>query len=397
MGGDDRLAAYARLIVGVGLDLEPGQDVQITAQIEHAPLARELARVAYDAGARYVDVLYQDAHVKKALVELGPEESLDWTPPYWIARLEDLAERRGARIAITGDAEPALLDGLDQRRVGAARMTEYNDLMLRMVTERRVSWVVAAYPNAGWAEAVFGEPDVERLWDLVARAVRLDEADPVRAWEEHMARLGDRAARLNEQKFDAVRFRGPGTDLEIGLLPGSVWGTAGFETSYGHPFVPNMPTEEVFTTPDPSRTEGTVRATRPFGPLPGTIVDGLELRFEGGSVVDVRAEQGADIVRGQLENDPGAARLGEIALVDGQSRVGRLDVVFWDVLFDENAACHIAYGKGLPDGLAPGTDGANEASTHTDIMIGGPEVDVDGIDADGAATPILRADEWVLA
>src|SRR5919199_5571573 len=154
MGGDERLEAYARLIVAVGVNLQPGQDVQISGFIEHAPLARALTRIAYEAGARYVDAFYQDKHVRKALVELGPEESLAWTPPYWITRLEDLVERRGARIAITGEAEPALLAGLDQRRVGAARMTEYNDLMLRAVTERRAAWVVAASPNEGWAEAV---------------------------------------------------------------------------------------------------------------------------------------------------------------------------------------------------------------------------------------------------
>jgi len=194
VGGDERLEAYARLIVRVGLNLQPGQDVQISGFIEHAPLARALARVAYEAGARYVDVLYQDNHVRKALVELGPEESLAWTPPYWMTRLEDLVERRGARIAITGEAEPALLAGLDQRRVGAARMVDYNDLMLRSVTERRVSWVVAAYPNEGWAEAVFGEPDVERLWEAVALCTRLDEPDPVAAWRGHMQRLEERAA-----------------------------------------------------------------------------------------------------------------------------------------------------------------------------------------------------------
>jgi len=395
---EELVRRYAELAVRVGLNLRKGQDLQIICHVEHAPFARAVAAVAYAHGARRVSPFYSDQHIRRSMLEHAADDVLEWSPPWTAARLEHLHEERGAELGITGDPNPDINDGIDGKRIARARPKELMHRAAEIIFDlKTVNWCNVAYPNEGWAERVFGEPDVERLWDLVARAVRLDEADPVRAWEEHMARLGDRAARLNEQKFDAVRFRGPGTDLEIGLLPGSVWGTAGFETSYGHPFVPNMPTEEVFTTPDPSRTEGTVRATRPFGPLPGTIVDGLELRFEGGSVVDVRAEQGADVVRGQLENDPGAARLGEIALVDGQSRVGRLDVVFWDVLFDENAACHIAYGKGLPDGLAPGTDGANEASTHTDFMIGGPEVDVDGIDADGAATPILRADEWVLA
>jgi aminopeptidase len=395
---EELLRRYAELAVRVGLNLGEGQDLHVSCYVEHAPLARAVTEAAYDAGARRVDVIYADQLVTRALIEHADVELLEWSPPWLMSRMEYVHEQRVATLGISGDPHPGVFDGLDGARVGRRRAKAAGERFFEIASrERTTNWCGIAYPNAGWAERVLGEPDVERLWDLVAHAVRLDEPDPVAAWRAHIEGLAARAGQLDERRLDAVRFRGPGTDLTVGLLPGSHWGAAEEETIDGRRFVPNLPTEEVFTTPDPARTEGTVRATLPFSPTPGTLIEGLELRFEGGDVVDVQAERGADVVRAQLETDDGARRLGEVALVDGSSRVGELDTVFFDVLFDENATSHIAYGMGLPAGLEPGADGANESAIHTDFMIGGPEVDVDGIDEDGGSVAIIRAGAWVLA
>jgi aminopeptidase len=391
---DERLEAYADLAVRVGANVQEGQTVFLNTQVEHAPLARALTRAAYRAGARYVDVRYRDEHVRHAMIELGPDEALTHSPE-WLKQLYHAMEG-GAQLWTTGEPEPELMNDLDGERVGRARMKELVEIIRDQMVERSLNWSGVAYPSAGWAQQIYGEPDVERLWEAVAFCTRLDEADPVQAWRDHMARLEGRGKILTELQLDAVRYTGPGTDLTIGLNPNARWMSALFRTRDGIEYVPNMPTEEVFTTPDCRRAEGTIRSSRPLV-LDGDIIEGLQLTVKDGKIVDVQADKGAGIVRGQLEIDDRAAYFGEIALVDGTSRVGQTNTTFFDTLYDENATCHIAYGFGVPEVFDgdPG-EGMNVSGVHTDFMVGGPELAVDGITKDGCAVPILREDVWQL-
>jgi aminopeptidase len=399
---DQRLESYARLAVQVGLNLQPGQTLGINALIEHAPLARAIAREAYEAGARYVDVLYSDQHVRREHIAQARDDRLGYSPPWLVERLRELGRIGGALCAISGNPEPELFSDLDGERVGRARMKEVAEASLAL-TDGLCNWTIVAYPNEGWARTVLGEPDVERLWDAVAQAVRLDRPDPVAAWRDHIDRLQRRAASLNERGFDHLRYRGPGTDLTIGLHPESEW-QAALDVSNGIEHVANMPTEEVFTTPDWRRTEGIVRSTLPLQ-IQGNIVRGLEVRFDGGRAVEVKASSGEEVMRTHVATDDGAARLGEVALVDGHSAVGNTGLVFYDTLFDENASSHIALGAAIVQAvpwaheLAPDERverGVNHSSIHTDFMIGSNELEVDGVTTDGKALPILRGGDWEL-
>ena len=392
---DERLERYAELCVRVGANVQPGQEVFVQSQVEHAPLARALTRQAYLAGASYVNVLYLDDHVRRAMIELGPDEALTYSPGWLKTFVESGAGN--AFLGTAGDPEPELMGDLDSGRVGRALMQEVTEIVVRQLYENTVNWCGVGAPNEGWARQIFGEPDVERLWELVAFCMRFDEPDPVAAWSEHVDRLQERADAMTGLRPDALRYRGPGTDLTVGLLPTSRWLGGASETASGIRFVANMPTEEIFTAPDCRRADGTIRSTMPLA-WHGQIVRGLELTVEDGRIVRVDAETGADLVRGHLASVENADRFGEVALVTGDSRVGQAGTLFYNTLFDENATCHIAYGAGYPTSVDGEPDeGLNVANIHVDFMVGGPELEVDALLADGSAVPLIRGEQWQLS
>jgi aminopeptidase len=389
----------ADLAITFGANLQEDQIVAIGGEPGKEYLVRALAESAYRHGARFVDVSWFDPWVKRARIAHARDETLEYVPPWYGERLLALGESRAARIALSGPTAPGLLDDLDPVRAGRDRLPAVKESG-KVVNDRTTNWSIVPCPTPAWAELVF--PDLEpaealaRLEAHIIHVLRLDEDDPIAAWRERADTLVSVAARLTERRFDAMRYRGPGTDMTIGLLPTGIWQAARFETVEGIEHMPNLPTEEVFTTPDPRRAEGHVTATKPLVLLDGTVVRNLRVRFEGGRAVQVDADTAQDTMRTIVERDPGAARLGEVALVDGEGRIGKLDTVFYDTLLDENAASHIALGQGFPF-LADGDAGSvNESQIHIDFMIGSDELEISGVTREGEEVPVLTGGRWLV-
>jgi aminopeptidase len=389
--------AFADLIVNFGANVQPGQIVDLATALGKEELTRAITASAYKRGAKFVDVVYWDPHVKKARVQHAPDEVLDFVPPWYGERALQLGRERGATISLSGPTEPHLYDDLDPDRLGRdvfPRVKEYTTV----VNERTVNWCVAPCPTLKWAKLVYPqlEPQeaLDKLWDQILHICRMDEAEPEAAWDERNKALRGAAERLTNQHFDAIHFEGPGTDLTIGLLQTSHWIAGDEQTVDGIAHMANLPTEEVFSSPDPERVEGTVRATKPLYSQ-GRIIEGLAIRFEGGRAVQIDADSGAETLRAVVEQDDGGARLGEVALVDSEGRIGPLDTVFYDTLLDENAASHLALGSAYE--TAAGEEDQkrlNRSSIHVDFMIGSPEVDVTGITTSGDRVPVLRNSVW---
>jgi aminopeptidase len=381
-----------------GANVQPGQLVSIASYIGKEDLTRRIAGAAYRRGAKYVDVLYWDQWLKRERIAHASEESLDYVPPWMRERLLNFSDEHAARISLSGPQAPRALDGLDPARAGRdllPYLPETGEVINRLTT----SWCIVPVPTQPWAEVVFpeleGEAAFEQLWEDVAHICRLDADDPSAAWIERSDALKANAQRLTDRRFDALRLHGPGTDLTIGLFRSAHWAAGDLETIDGRRHSPNIPTEEVFGTPDPERVEGHVSATLPLE-LSGTVVDGIRVEFEGGRAVKIDANTGVEALRSVVARDDGGSRLGEIALVDGEGRIGPLGRVYYDTLIDENAASHIALGSGYQHPVEDPAEIAriNVSQIHVDFMIGSPELDVDGITEGGESVPVLRNGAW---
>ena len=406
---DEKLRNYARLAVRVGLGVKPGQRVLVQAPVETAQLARLVVREAYAAGASFVDVRWDDDDVQLARFELAPDGSFEQISRWRVDAEIETAEAGGAVLAIRA-TNPNLLGGVNPERVATHQRTvaAYRRPYTAQVMTNRLNWNLISAPVSGWAQLMFPDASAEQAvtqqWDAIFAATRADQPDAVERWEAHLADLKRRRDLLTGKQYAALHFRGGETDLTVGLADDHVWGGGAADTPGGITFTANIPTEEVWTAPHRERVDGTVVSTKPLS-YNGTLIDGIRIEFKAGRITGASAEQGEGALLKMIETDEGSHRLGEVALVPHSSPISRSGLFFFNTLYDENAASHIAIGSAYRFTVKGGVDmsledfnakGGNDSLTHVDWMIGSDRIDVDGITKDGQREAVMRAGEFVI-
>jgi aminopeptidase len=409
---EQKLDRLAEVAIHVGLGLKAGQELVMTASLDTLPLVRRITEQAYKAGAKLVTTLLSDEDCTLLRYQYGENEGFDYAAAWLYDGMATAFKSGAARLAIAG-GNPSLLSQQDPEKVGRANraVSKAYRPALELITKHEINWTIVAAATPAWAATVFpnlpADHALARLWEAIFAASRADLPDPVTAWREHDANLHRRAALLNQKRYAALHFKsegpGKGTDLRVGLADKHLWLGGGIEAGNGQYCIPNMPTEEVFTTPHKDRVDGYVTSTKPLSHQ-GCMIEGIRVRFEGGRVVEAKASKGEEVLNRMIETDDGARRLGEVALVPHSSPIAHSGVLFSSTLFDENAACHIALGQAYSTCLKDGEKldkeelaglGANESLIHVDWMIGSGTIDVDGITAGGEAEPVMRQGEWV--
>ena len=403
-----KLDQLAEVAVKVGLGLKAGQELLMTASLDSVALARRITEHAYRAGASLVTTLYTDDEAALMRYRFAPDASFDHAAKWLYDGMGAAFKSGAARLAITG-ANPSLLSNEDPDKVGRANraVSKAYRPALELITRHEINWTIVASATPAWAASMFPNdaPDVaiEKLWEAIFNTTRINVDDPVSVWKQHDAELHKRAARRNEKRYAALHYRGPGTDFRLGLSDGHLWLGGGTTAGNGNYCIPNMPTEEVFTTPHKDRADGTVTATKPLSHQ-GTMIEGIRVRFEKGRIVEAHASRGQEVLQKLIDTDDGARRLGEVALVPHSSPIASSGMLFFNTLFDENAASHIALGQSYSSCLRDGDKltpeelagrGANDSLIHVDWMIGSGKLDIDGETATGTIEPLMRQGEWV--
>lgn len=405
---EQKLDRLAEVAIRIGLGLEPGQELVMTASIDALPLARRITEHAYKAGASLVTTLFTDDESAVMRYRYASEQSFDHAAGWLFDGLAAAFRNGAARLAITG-GNPSLLSSEDPEKVSRANraMSKAYRPALELITRHDINWTIVASATPAWAAQMFPNdaPDVAlaKLWDAIFKTSRIDIGDPISSWKLHDGELHKRAAFLNDKRYAALHYRGPGTDFRLGLADDHLWLGGGTTANNGRYCIPNMPTEEVFTTPHKDRADGVVTATKPLSHQ-GTMIEGIQVRFEAGRIVEAKATKGQAVLQRLIDTDEGARRLGEVALVPHSSPIASSGLLFFNTLFDENAASHIALGQAYSSCLINGdkltpeelaAKGANDSLIHVDWMIGSGKLDIDGVTASGTVEPLMRQGEWV--